>query len=781
MDHLPLPAGRPLTSRRLRGNPVPERVIQRQQHGAGLAQALDEIDHTTAQDDDDADFLVVLKFAAATRLANGPFAGLRFTTLGEGDGWTYFVLSSRESREQLTSLLADYATLPDGALPEDWDHPKSWAAFMDSIEGIELYGADDRRDVSLETLKFDTYQSLDCLIWPSKNELVAEHRIERVRNLVTSAASQDFGIHVEAVDPRPDRTMVRVRADLALLNALLNEASIERVRAPLRPAISQADMTNASMPVNVPEPSAITIGVVDGIVSSTNPLTGPYVMDTREFPDGYTFSGPDPHGTAVAGVAIWGNLDPLIRTGTLAECHPIHAARVLDVTASGGLEVPGLAHLTIESAIRWLAEKGDRIVNVSINFQYPASSALRDELTTTIDMLAQELGLVIVVSAGNRDVLTEHSSWISDYPKYLGDDEAKIAAPGDAALAITVGSVADRDIPSGAGASSRVAIAAAREPSPFTRSGPVRGIGQAGMLKPEFVHHGGNWAWDHLTKVVAYRDPGTAAVVAIAPSDGRIVGASTGTSYSAPAVAHELARIAERYPSAGPNLLRALLALSARQIATSAGVDASSVSGYGRPDADVVLESEAQRTFLVYEGVMVTNSVVLHRLPIPPEFADGVRNRIFRVALAFDPPVRRSRREYIAGSMAVDLVRGLNERFVGELYSRQPTRAEVLADPKLVRHELPDEEHRPRLSPGIMSISSNTLLRREFVNGLWDPDHGDYFLVLTHNQSPWTRAQRRAYREQTYSIAVEVSEQTSSTLDLYASISAQLRIRTRVR
>jgi hypothetical protein len=52
---------------------------------------------------------------------------------------------------------------------------------------------------------------------------------------------------------------------------------------------------------------------------------------------------------------------------------------------------------------------------------------------------------------------------------------------------------------------------------------------------------------------------------------------------------------------------------------------------------------------------------------------------------------------------------------------------------------------RPNLYPGATTIASNTLIRRKFLNGRWDPDHGDYFLIVTHSQSAWTTALRNAY------------------------------------
>lgn len=781
-----MPPGQELESRRARGNPVPEPIVPRMRHGAELSARMNDLADRISGDYldlDDEDSRVVLKFHASTRLSNGPFSRLRFTALAEGDDWTYYVAASRQAREELAALLLEYSGLADGLVREvDWSHPKSWAEFIDRIEGIELYGPEDRRDPTVDDLEFAPTALVDCLLWPAPNEAIAAGRVNSIAATVNAHATVNQSVRVVALDPRPDRLLVRVAATASLLDQLLLVADIERVRAPLRSVISQAELTSAVMPPTVPEAAATSIGVVDGIIVLANPLIGPYLHATASFPDGHTFAGSDPHGTAVASVAIWGNLDPLVTGGSLAVPHPVVSARVLEPTPSGHLSVVGLAHVTIEEAIRWLVvEHHVRIINLSINQPVPAAAPLRDELTVTVDTLARELNVVIVVSAGNRINLSS-GHWLHDYPSYLADSEARIAAPGDAALAVTVGSHAVRDVPGSTHAGSHVAIAASHQPSPFSRTGPTAGVGRRGSMKPEFTGHGGNWGWDHQFGHLILKDPGLAPIVAIEPVGGRIVGSQTGTSFAAPAVAHEIARVAERYPGAGANLLRALTALSARPLAGSlSGPSPTYQSGYGEPQAERVLESSAHRVFLTFEGSLPTNRVVVHRVPIPPEFADGTRERTFRVALAFDPPVRRGRREYVAGSMTVELVRGMNLQDVEQIYTRQPSRAQVDEDPTLVRRSLPPSDLRPELAPGSTVLESNTLIRREFKNGAWDPEHSDYFLVVTHNLSPWTQAQRSRYTSQTYALALEIAEESESDLDLYAAIRIRLRPRARLR
>ena len=94
---------------------------------------------------------------------------------------------------------------------------------------------------------------------------------------------------------------------------------------------------------------------------------------------------------------------------------------------------------------------------------------------------------------------------------------------------------------------------------------------------------------------------------------------------------------------------------------------------------------------------------------------------------------------------------------------------------------LPDAEHRPALDPGSQKLNWPTLIRRDFVNGPWDPDHDRYFLVVTHSRSPWTTKQKNEYPEQAYAVAVEISLEGRTDLDLYALVRAQLLVRSRAR
>ncbi len=779
-DPLPLPPPVPVESRRRLGGqrePVP---VDRRTHGRELQNSLDAAESIAgAASDEDDDAPIVLKLAGNTRLETGPFRGLHLEALGETPDWTYYVLTGADGRRalrELRELLGDYASSDTR-----WDHPASWAKLLDNLQGVSLYSRQDRADPDL-VLNAPGTQIVDVVLWPAATIRGASARLAQVEAAVARETAD--GVQVLASDSRPDTLSTRVSADADLLDRLLDLAVVERVRPPLRPLVTLGDVIRASVPEDLPAADGTTIGVVDDLAVTANPLLADVVAGQEQFPAGHTFSPPGPHGTRVSGVAAYGTLDPLVLGGGLSAPFPVAVARVLDVDALGREQMVGQPHVTFEQAVRWLvAEHGVRVVNCSINYPHPALPGLPDLFTVAVDRVARELGLVIVVSAGNRASLDGGEHWLNDYPRYLHAPEARLAAPADAALAVTVGGIAHRDIPSGTGSGTgrtHTAVAPARGPSPFTRSGPARGIGVWGTSKPEFTHNAGNWAWDHSGDRLIDKDWGLGVVVTVPPVTGRFLGITTGTSFAAPAVAHEVARIATRYPEAGPNLLRAYLALSARQPNghhRPASPDEALFSAFGVPDASRVLDSRGNRVLLSYEGTIATGSALVHRLPIPPAFVGSGRHRTVRVALSFDPPVRRARREYVAGHMAVSLVYGLSLDEVRARYRQQPTVAEADGDPTLRRLDLPDVDHRPDMEPKVGRLLSNTLQRRDFDGGNWQERHLDSCLVVTHDHTKSTHTQRREYLEQDYALAVELADETSVELDLHAAVRARLRAR----
>jgi hypothetical protein len=230
-------------------------------------------------------------------------------------------------------------------------------------------------------------------------------------------------------------------------------------------------------------------------------------------------------------------------------------------------------------------------------------------------------------------------------------------------------------------------------------------------------------------------------------------------------------------------MLRALAAIGSRR-SDAINIDFQDLSPldvgvYGSVNIERAIESGGSRAVLIYEGEIAADSVTIHRIPMPRRFLEGYTPRTIRIALAYDPPVRRQRREYIAGSMAFDLVRGTSVTDLEQRYQRQPTRRESETS-GIPRLDLPSG--RPLLIPRTAQFYNNTLICRSFSTSTdWDEDVLDYFVVVVHQRSSWSPAQKSSYTEQRYALAIEMYDEARIELDLYALVRARLRAQARVR
>ncbi len=726
---------------------------------------------------------VVLKFKTAGQADRGPLTKLKMTALGENADNEYFVLSAAESRRAFADLIADYDGYAESGA---WNHPASWAKALDKIRDVSLYGVADRYDQSLSSLTFESPESIDIVLWPTSLLTTAaakregEQRLRELHLIVEAAAAQDDRIVFLDEDPRPDTLLLRVIATQRLLDDLLDHPYIERIRGPLRPLFSPSELLADGERLDPPAPSGVAIGIIDDVVSTANPWISNVVVASATFPKGHVFASATQHGSQVASIAAYGSLDRAAKGEPIAPPFPILSARVSE-NRGGHPAVVGNVVAQMEDALSWLHSVGARIAVIAFAYDSPDAEPLPTELTVTVDRLAREYEMVIIVSAGNvRDIGKYH--WRNSYPEYLKMPSARIAAPGTAALAITVGAVAVRNAPYD---STLQGIAPQGHPSPFTRTGPTRGNRDGKTQKPELVAPGGNFGWKPGLTVPVANDP-SLGVITLTGKNTPMFAATTGTSFAAPFVAHEVAKLATRYPDAGPNLLRALIALSTPPLEEQKvpNLEPATQFAYGIPHAERVLESGQNRAIFVYEGTIDIGARAIHELPVPREFAQlipGAQGRI-RIALAFDPPVKRSHRNYVAGRMRFDFVKNMTLAEVAHTWGQQPTAAERLADPTLPYDPMPEGNKRPRTIPGVNMVSSNTLIRRDIsTTTTWSEDDENYFLVVSHDKSPWTHSQLAENPEQSYALAVELVAEGRPELDLFGLARARLASRARQR
>jgi len=712
---------------------------------------------------------MVFKISAESRLTDDALRNKGLQHLGESSGWDYFVLPHDENATSFRGALDAYRSSDQGR------------SFFALVKDIEPYGPDDRRGPGLEPDQVLAFPLLvDIPLWPAPSGPQARERLASVRAVV--------GDQERGVDEQPEFLLMRASVDEDSLNGLLLLPAVERVRVPPSPYLSPTDWIDQPSFEEIERPAARTgtVGVIDDGVHLNHPLLRGLV-DAFDVPLGRSWAPPTQHGTMVAGLAAYGDFETALRDGTpLSQPLSIVAARVVEDRAGSApatfpTDTP--EHRVLEEAVRGIVERGANVVNISLADQYGYAGPHVDQRTEMLDRLARELDVVIVVASGNvgESLLPEVRELHAQHPEHLLADECRVAEPAVAANCLTVGSIARSDQgahPDGDSPPELRAVAGIDEVSPFSRSGP--GFRPKGSVKPDLVHYGGNLVSQAMlsTRNLSSTNVGVATVSLGLPGPFR---ASSGTSFAAPRVARIAAVVRDEYPDASANLTRALVGLSARvpsphrakSNAKAAEVGKHlALTGFGAPDERRAIESLQNRVVMTFDGEIEADTSVIHPIPIPEEFARGKSDRTIAIALAYDPPTRRFRREYLASRMKVDLYRLFELDELVAIMERQPINGNRLS--------LPDDRRRIKsLKPSSEAVLHSTLQVRRWQASAatsLDPNDGEtYYLVVTHMKTPWAELAEPGYNRQGYALAVELEDRGRQQINILDRLRERIR------
>jgi hypothetical protein len=705
--------------------------------------------------------------------------------LGHDRESTYFVLAG-DGGVTFNRALADYAA---GADVEGADgHLKS---LYNKIDDIEPYGPDDRRGPGLEDLP-EGDVVLDVTLWPATDRPQAE---ERMRLLELVLQENDAQVLASRTSTR--LSIVRCRLAPAGLAAVLDSYVVETVRTPPIPFIDPSDWRGVGADdLELAWTPSAAIGVLDDLPSTSHPLLTERVTVVPIDAAGHVrWNTATHHGTMTTGLALGGNFAQALRSGSAVQLRGhVFVARVLEADPGRGIDATRFpadvlpVDLIVESISQLHREHGVRVFNLSFGYDFDYSPNHVGELSEALDGLSRELSLVIVVAAGNVPMSSDGTVHGDrhirrDYPAYLGDGRHGLAQPANAALALTVGAFAAGDAPLERNPPrlDRHAVAAIGELSPFSRTGPGHGHGTKRTNKPEFVAPGGNVVIDD-TGMVDLRDQGTGVLSTALHPGGSLFVMAHGTSFAAPVVASAAASVLHAYPDASGNLVRALLATGAQHTVAGAAEASEKVRhdrfGLGAVHVQRAIESGRNRATMVFDGAMAVDTTVIHPVPIPQEFARSrSSSRVIRVALAFDPPVRRNRREYLAASMSLDGYRNVELKALLERLERQ--------EPGSNQPLFGGHRRLKDMRPPMTFWSQSTLQVREWRPQTLVVDDGDtYYIAVTHKAKTWFR-DRPDYSTQSYALTVTLEDEARIELDLMhslvQSVSVPAQVRTRVR
>jgi len=579
--------------------------------------------------------------------------------------------------------------------------------------------------------------------------------------------------------------IIRARVPSSMLDDVLNLGQVARIDRPPKTVLDLAKVKGISLDeigeIPSPEDNAPGVLIVDSGIMSGHRLLTPAIGDAQSYLNGKSSTDEDGHGTAVAGIALYGNLQKCIDEMTFNPEAWIFSARVCD--ENGNYDEEKLPETQLRDAIVYFVSNYDnvRVVNLSIGDPEEVYRVEEHQfrLAAAIDELAFEYkdeNILFVVSAGNYEdgrtvveYLDEKTG--SKYPTYLLNDlRVKIIDPATSALALTAGSLS-----LGQGSVHRLfpqTLAGFESfPSPFTRTGP----GVNGMIKPDLVEFGGDLTIEKGSGIVTDSSIGVITTEKDFLTEG-LFRVEDGTSFSAAKVSHLAAKLWKERPTATSNLIRALLTASAKipesgirpppldkfDLKKGSAEEQSkflNIYGHGLPNLDRASFSTTNRVLLIDEREIKLNDIVIYEIPVPMAFYKGTGRRTLAVTLAFDPPTRMRRKQYLGITMEFHLFRGVDVETIKQKHDK-----------------LEEIGNEIDLVPGVNLAKKGTVQKRMWIIERTPKEIDESLKLVVICNDKWVNEEE--YRQR-YAVVVTVEQREN--VRLYNRIREMIRLRTKIR
>jgi hypothetical protein len=469
----------------------------------------------------------------------------------------------------------------------------------------------------------------------------------------------------------PDNVVALVQTSATELSTLLSTSAIpselHRARATsqilsLDPLDRNPWALELAERIQAADPGSAAVCVLDTGVMTGHPLLSASVDRTLSALDGVGPADIDGHGTSMAGLALFADLDDdLLDKGPVSLRHRLESVKIIRRGRDDENDPKMYPAITADATAAVEAEQlRRRVFSMAVTVDEPAGtdgrpssySAAFDALAFGTDIARSDEGIellgqpdpraarLFVISAGNvRDGYHVRHLNVSDV--------SRVQNPAQAWNALTVGACTELVTPpSSPMFAGWHAVAAAGELSPFSRTSVT--FGRPWPVKPDIVLEGGNLLTDPSgTQFDEHDDLAVVTTNRTSDIQPRLLTTANATS-AATAQAARLAAVAmEQYPELWPETVRGLLVHAAEWTPTmkehfnEKGADFKPRErkgdrlrllrryGWGVPTEERVLSSAAssvtlmlQDEFLPFEhrnsGISM-RAFRLHELPWPRE------------------------------------------------------------------------------------------------------------------------------------------------------------------
>jgi len=670
------------------------------EHGKSLLNQLSGLAETTKQKSNpfrlDPKLIFKIKVAKKSSLRDEDLTKTGLDILAREPDKAIVVFSSDLELKEFRKRLENYSQIIEG---NKYD-------YLDAIDELVPLEREDRigRLLELKPLQPGELAALDLELWHTGDRKEMQKYLDDITEVLESLSSDTAPMRMSDSYVGDYLCIARIKVTHEVLELLLEVEIVKEIDRPPQPAFERTADYNlpiSSLPEVIPPPEEnCGILVIDSGVQSGHPLIAPVLGEADVFPDpGHQLikggaEDVNGHGTSVAGIAIYGDVENCIKKLSFDPTVWLFSARVTNEKCQYDEDL--LVETQLDQAIHAFVDQypNCKVINISLgNAEQIYMDGMKQfRLAAKIDEIAyqyQHKNIIFVISAGNSyHEELEYEKLRTEYPNYLLNKNARIIDPATSAIALTVGSLSyGRGSITEPADVRRQAIAKLRGyPSPFTRNG----FGVDGMIKPDVVDFGGDLALDlsyreglGLPKVSQLGDNvAGVSVVTFSNSKDSLFHICSGTSFAAPRVANIAAQLFTKYPNASSNFIRALIVNSAvlpKEIPDefSKGTESQKIKkqlqiyGYGQTDLERAMYSAENYVVLSEDNIIIpVGKFHIYEIPqLPKEFFDVKGTRILSVTLAFDPPTRPTRGDsYLGVTMGFNIFKGIPRESVVNAY-----------------------------------------------------------------------------------------------------------------
>ena len=404
------------------------------------------------------------------------------------------------------------------------------------------------------------------------------------------------------------------------------------------------------------------ICLFDTGVNHGHPLIGSGLTsaDSHTVEPGWGTDDSDGHGTAMAGLALTGDLtEAIVSQDPIHVAHRLESVKLLPRDGANQGDTKHHGYLTVEAVARpeITAPQRHRLFNMAVTARDNRDRGRPSAWSAAIDRLAADTEgegqnpRLFVVSAGN---VVDPSAW-TEYPASNTSDG--IHDPGQSWNALTVGAATYLEQITEPDAGGYRPIAPAGGLSPFSTTSVT--WQPQWPLKPDVVFEGGNAARDNLGAVWM---PSLSLLTANSKPNEHLFTTTNATSAASALAARMAAQLMSGYPELRPETIRALIVHSAewsgamRQAFLPVGREPTKSEiahlvrhcGFGIPDLDRAMWSIENSLTMICEDRLhpfrreegrgpTLRDMNLHRLPWPLKELEALGSTLveMRVTLSY--------------------------------------------------------------------------------------------------------------------------------------------------